>query len=120
MFDGSRWVMADQKEKFSWKEGGVLDEKSSEPLGDVRQHGLPKISKSVAADPVTRKEEREDYLASQQSQSYQKRTPAKKSDGTIIIEESHSGISGEFEDSEVKHLTDKGKKMRGLDFFGKK
>lgn len=111
--------MPDKKDKFSWREGEVLDEESSAPLADIRQHGLPKISKSIAADPVVRKEEREDYLASQQSRPYHKGS-TKKSDDTIIIEESYSGISGEFEDSEVKHLTDKGQRIRGLDRFGKK
>lgn len=114
--------MVEDKEKFSWKEGGVLDEKNAVPLGDVRQHGLPKVNKGVAADPVVRKEEREDFLASYGSQPYPnpKQRPSSKSDDTIIIEESHSGVVDDVEDSEVKHLIDKGNKIRGLDRFGKK
>jgi hypothetical protein len=113
--------MVEDKEKFLWKEGGVLNDKNAVPLGDVRQHGLPKVNKAVAADPVVRKEEREDFLASSGSRPYPnpKKVPAKP-DETIIIEESHSGVIDDVEDSEVKHLTDKGKKIRGLDRFGKK
>ena len=107
------------KENFSWKEGGVLDEKNAVPLGDVRQHGLPKINQGVAADPAVRKEEREGLLASKQTHPYHQKS-SKNPDGNIIIEESHSGISGDFEDSEIKHLTDKGKQLRGIDRFGKK
>lgn len=113
--------MVEDKKKFSWKEGGVLDEKNAVPLGDVRQYGLPKVHKGVAADPVVRKEEREDFLASQGSKRYPNtKQPAHKSDDVVIVEESYSGIIDDVEDSEVKHLTDRGKKIRGLDRFGKK
>lgn len=114
---------SNKKEEFSWEEGSALNEGNSSALGDIRAHGLPKINKALAKDPVLRKKERERYLAEKQSQpyqfeSYQHISPRKD----VIVEESDEArdLSGKFDDSEVKRLTDRGNRFRGLGIFGKK
>lgn len=107
-----------KKDGFEWKEGQTLDDAIFSPLGDIRGHGLPKINKAIAKDPSVRKQERERFLAGQQSQPYKTKTQDK--DEQIIIEGKASDLSGEFEDSEVKRLTDKGNQNKGFNRFGKK
>lgn len=108
-----------KNKSFDWESGGVLDDKNFSPVDDVRAKGLPKISKGTAADPEKRKQERESFLAKEQSQPY-KKTIKKHDDDSIIVESSESGISREFEDSEVKKLIDQGNRIKGIGRFGKK
>lgn len=123
------FFMNDAKEKnFTWKEGEVLNEKNADALGGIRQYGLPKIKKSIAADPDKRKKDRDDYLEKKQSQTYKGSDNStlgeqkKKFDDGIIAEDTGSVFSDsdKFEESEVKKLTDKGKKIKGIDRFRKK
>ncbi len=108
------------KKSFDWQDGETLDDKENySPMGDVRATGMPKLKKAVPADPVTRKKERDAKILAEQSLPLQKiRKPQKE--GEIIIEESQSGLSGDFEDSQVRKIIDHGKKLRGVDRFGKK
>lgn len=113
-----------KKDEFDWKEGATLSDGNSEPLGDIRAYGLPKVNKALAKDPVVRKQEREKFLAEQQNRQY---APSKggvkaKDDEALIVDEqaATSDHSGKFEDSEVKRLTGQGNRIRGLDRFGKK
>ena len=114
-------MMEDSKDKnnFKWDPGASLDDSNFSPVGNVRSAGLPKISKSTAVDPEKRKQERESFLAKEQSQPY-KQTIKKLKDDSIIVESSESGLSRDFEDSEMKKLIDQGNKMKGIDRFGKK
>lgn len=109
---------SNDKKKFEWEQGGTLDEKNTKPLGGVRARGIPKLKKAVAADPSIRKEERESFILKEQSQSYQEIAKKEQElDGTVVIEESTSGLSGDIEDSVAKKLIDPGKKLKGLGKF---
>lgn len=107
------------KKDFNWEAGETLDDKAIDPVGEVRAQGLPKIKTAVHADPTKRKQERDQVILNKQSAPYQKRT-TKKDDGTIIIEETHSGLVEGLEDSKAKKLIDSGKKFRGFDRFSSK
>lgn len=104
---------------FDWEEGAVLDDKDYDPVGGVRAQGLPKLNKAVHADPAKRKKQRDQTILSKQSQPY--RAQKTTEDGSIIIEETQSGLSESgIEESEAKRLIETGKKIKGLDRFGKK
>lgn len=107
------------KKDINWEAGEVIDNKSYDAVGGIRDHGLPKVNKALPADPKMRKEERDQVLLNQQSKPYQSKT-TKTDDGTIIIEETQSGLKGDLEDSKAKKLIDRGKKFRGFDRFGDK
>ena len=107
------------KKDFNWESGETLDDKTYDALGDVKAQGLPKIKQAVHADPELRKKSRDELIQTKQTQSYQKKT-VKKDDGTIVIEETHSGLLEGLENSKAKRLIDTGKKIKGVDRFGNK
>lgn len=109
---------SDKKDKnFDWKQGQVLDDDDYAPLGDVRAKGLPKLKKATPADPVKRKQEREELILTKQSKPY-KNTVRKEHDD-LVIEESQSGLSEDYESTEAKKLIDQGGRFKGVDRFGK-
>jgi hypothetical protein len=108
---------SDKKDKnFDWKQGQVLDDDNYDPLGDVRVRGLPKLKKATHADPVKRKQEREELILSKQSKPYKSTV---KKDDDLVIEESQSGLSEDYESTEAKKLIDQGGRFKGVDRFGK-
>lgn len=104
---------------FNWQEGDELDDKNYNPLGGVRAKGIPKLKKAVHADPIMRKTERDEAIKRAQNKVYR---PEKRTvdDDSLIIEESHSGLTGDYEDSAAKKIIDAGKKIKGVARFGKK
>lgn len=107
-----------QNPQFDWEEGKEISEANSQAIGNVRAKGFTKLKKAVPADPEVRKKEREEKLLSDQSRPYKVTEP--QSDEELIIEESQSGLSEEFENTEAKRLIDTGKKFRGVERFGNK
>jgi hypothetical protein len=114
--------MGDRKNKasFSWESGTVLDDKVYDAIGGIKSKGLTKIGKALAADPERRHKERESFVLKEQVKPYAKKEPAKED--PLIIEESVSGLSNDFEDEKARQLLDAGKntKIKGLGQFGKK
>lgn len=107
-----------EKEQFEWEKGSVLDEENTKPLGGVRARGIPKLKKAVFADPVLRKKERDQFILKEQSKSYREIAKEEKdNDQTLVIEESTSGLTGEYKDSAAKKLIDTGKKFKGIEKF---
>lgn len=115
-------AMAERKNKasFSWESGTVLDDKSYDAIGGIKSKGQTKISKALAVDPERRRKERDDFVLNEQVKPYAKK-PASK-DEPLVIEESVSGLSSDFEDEKARQLLDAGKntKIKGLGQFGKK
>lgn len=110
-----------KKKDFNWEKGGVLDEESFDPVGDVRVAGLPKLKKATHADPERRKKERDQVLLTKQSQPYQATSDKiLPGDDGVIADESQSGLSEKYESSKAKKLIEHGSKIKGLDRFGKK
>lgn len=102
---------SENKDKFNWDKGQVLDEKNAKPLGGVRLKGFQKISDGLLADPEKRVEERREHLSGQQSQKYeeqvkQKKSQQKRDENSLVVEESESGI-GQYEEQDAKSLMDK-------------
>jgi len=114
--------MTEKNDKnFAWEEGEELNDKDYNPLGNVRAKGAPKLKKAIHADPSKRKQERDEDIKRAQAESYKPKIKEEiEADDSLIIEESHSGITGEYEDSQAKKLIDPGSKIKGLDRFGKK
>lgn len=109
---------SDKKDKsFDWKQGQVLDDDDYAPLGDVRAKGLPKLKKATHADPVKRKQEREELILGKQSKPY--KSSVKKENDDLVIEESQSGLSEDYESTEAKKLIDQGERFKGVGRFGK-
>lgn len=110
------------KKEFEWRQGDVLDDSNTSPVEEVRKHGLPKVGKSVAAKPEVRKAEREDYLATHQSESYRKTQDKRQQpDHSIIVEEKEARLPDHVEDSEARRLTETSeKKFKGVERFGEK
>jgi len=108
-----------ENKDFEWEQGGILDEKNTAPLGGIRSKGMPKLKDAVHADPILRKEKRDKIILDDQSKEYH---PIKitEPETDIIIEESQSGLSQDIEDTAAKKLIDTGKKLKGIDRFGKK
>jgi len=109
---------SDPKKNFDWQKGKSLDNQDYTHIAEVRKPGQPKLKKALHADPAIRKEERDKIIMGKQSLPY--KTPAPKDDGSIVIEESQSGLSEQVEDSKIKKIIDRSNKIRGLDRFGKK
>jgi len=104
-------MSSDNKKNFDWENGAVLDEKNSKPLGGVRVKGLQKIEQSPLADPKERVQARKELLAQTQSQNYEeqvkaRRNPSAVEEPSLLIEESHSGVTEDYEASEVKKIFD--------------
>ena len=110
---------SDKKDKsFEWQQGQVLDDDNYDPIGDVRVKGLPKLKKATHADPVKRKQEREELILTKQSKPYKNKVK-EEVDDSLIFEESQSGLSEDYESTEAKKLIDQGGRFKGLDRFGK-
>lgn len=107
------------KKDFSWEKGEVLGDNNSTPVAEVRRHGMAKIVKALHADPKKRKEEREEHLVVQQSKPYKSKTKT-PDDEKFIVEEDSSGIADDGDNSAARRLIDAGRKIKGLDRFGKR
>lgn len=108
------------KKPFHWENGDTLDADAGDAVEEVRRKGLPKISKAVHADPAARKENRDRFLKEKQAQPYSKTSSEEIDfhDDSVIAEETHSGLSQDFEKSDVKRLIDKGQPLRRAGLFG--
>lgn len=104
-------MSTENKNKFGWKEGAVLDEDNTQPLGGVRVKGMKKIEQSPLADPKQRAEARKNVLTQLQTQSYEEQVKAKiqksqPEETSLIVEETHSGVTGDFETSNAEKIFD--------------
>lgn len=101
----------ENKNKFDWEKGQVLDNENAKPLGGVRLKGFRKISDGILADPKERAKKRQEHLVEKQSQKYedtikQKKIEQKQIEETFVMEESESGI-GDYEQQDAKGFLDK-------------
>lgn len=100
------------KKRFDWKPGSKLDSKEYEPLGEVGVAGFSKIADGIFADPVKRKEARKLTLT--------KKIKKSKDDEGFFTEETTSGLSEEFTETEARRLISKDKmKIKGMNRFQK-
>lgn len=103
----------DNKKNFEWKEGQVLHENNSKHLGGVYVKGSQKIAQSVPVEQKQRLAERQEQLEEAKAKTYEekvrerKRNPPPEEEPSFIIEETHSGVSGDFAESEAKKIFDR-------------
>ncbi len=119
-------MSSDQKKDFEWSKGQVLNDDNSKPLGGVRVAALKekKINQAVLAEPEARVQARKQYLDEVQSQEYREQVQERRQQSqkpeepALIIEESHSGVSADYEPSEVKKIGDDADKEKEHQFQG--
>lgn len=101
-----------QKKGFDWKPGSKLEAKEYEALGEVRVTGFSKLADGVFADPIKRKEARKVVLT--------KKIKKTKEEEGFFTEETTSGLSEEFTETEARRLISKDKmKIKGMNRFQK-
>lgn len=105
--------MASKKDKkpFEWKAGSKLTSDQYDAVPEVREAGFSKLADGIKADPVERRKDRKTKLT---------RQIRPKKAGEVVIEESVSGLQGDYTPSEASRLIHKDRELKGIQRFRKK
>lgn len=84
-----------KKREFNWEQGGRLTGDQYDVLGNVRETGFKKLADGIYADPTLRKEARGKKLMRKKGASA----------GSLVIEESESGLKQDYTPSEASEAS---------------